>query len=619
MKLPLPTWTTPVGASIKTSYKLGELTPEFITIVGDAILVEAKTPADSGVFDIDVFFTDSISGVEKMDSFKLTVNCVKSIATKGTVANLDYFITEGSSTRQAAYSLSPSACPDQLVHSATIGGNALPSWISIDAKTGIVTVKEDDLKAKEGTYKVDLVATDPGTGVKSTGVSFDINLKCTKEIKLVSGSVETYSYKIDLDAPWTESKDLPTYTQSPAGCPTADIDLALKYVGSGSAPTFVKEADGKIKISTQDLKNEGLYKYKIVATDSVSGLSNDEDEFTVAVVTADVATDIVPDISTYIKDQEYMIGEKELLLDVPTYKVEPAGSDQNLEWKLGKSTPDFVTLVQDSTGVWKIRVKTDEAKGGLYTISLRLHEEFSDINKDTTFELKVGCVTALVLGRVKNVEYFIKDTAASRAPVTTITPSVCPQSGLVYSATVDGKALPSNIKLDAATGAITVDEQADWKATGSYTVEMTVEDKVTGVKATPKTFDVEVKCIKSIDIVKESVITDFTYAIDPSGKAVAKETGMPTFKQNPSECEANIFRSIVYTGAGAAPAHIKQVGSKLQVSTSDASHVGKFSYKIVAEDMDTKMTNESNEFAIEVKDRNIPTNIVLDSIPKATY
>jgi hypothetical protein len=98
----------------------------------------------------------------------------------------------------------------------------------------------------------------------------------------------------------------------------------------------------------------GVYDYKIVATDSLTGLVNQADVFQIAITPPTIATDLVIVVGSEISDLNYLVSEPAVLLSVPSYTFVPADADVWLDYTLGASTPSFVTVVQPTPGVFKV-------------------------------------------------------------------------------------------------------------------------------------------------------------------------------------------------------------------------------------------------------------------------
>ena len=74
----------PVNANTNCLHALGASTPAFVTLDGDPygspqIKVETTDVNDTGVYSIDVTYTDTFSGIQHTDTFELTVSCVSQI------------------------------------------------------------------------------------------------------------------------------------------------------------------------------------------------------------------------------------------------------------------------------------------------------------------------------------------------------------------------------------------------------------------------------------------------------------------------------------------------------------------------------------------------------------
>ena len=125
--------------------------------------------------------------------------------------------------------------------------------------------------------------TDPKTGVINSDLSIQVDVKCTKTIDIISGSITSVVYEIDLDQPWTLDTPLPVYQQNPSLCAVGTISLALVNT-DGATPAFISQVtltEENIRVATQIVGNVGTYNYKVVATDSLTLLTNEANTFPV--------------------------------------------------------------------------------------------------------------------------------------------------------------------------------------------------------------------------------------------------------------------------------------------------------------------------------------------------
>lgn len=211
----------PANANIKCKYTLGASTPAFVSLVGDlyalpVISIYTTDVTKTGVYSIDVIYTDEYSGLLRTDTFVLTVSCVRTISTSSSLTDVMYYISDPAITRNPSYVLTPAGCPNELTYQVTqADGSALPGSIVFSSSTKIISVYETNWLLT-ATYTIKVTVTDPKTSLQNSSITFVVTIKCTKSLDLISGSVASYSYKIDLDAPWTKDVALPTYQQNPA-------------------------------------------------------------------------------------------------------------------------------------------------------------------------------------------------------------------------------------------------------------------------------------------------------------------------------------------------------------------------------------------------------------------
>ena len=137
------------------------------------------------------------------------VKCVQSIAPTSALADVLYYITDQSITRTPLYTLTPSDCIYELTLAVTLSDNSpLPASITYSAPT--ISVYESNY-ALTNIYQVKVVATDPKTGITNSAISFNVTIKCTKSIDLISGALTNFSYRIVLSSPFDFAQSLPIY------------------------------------------------------------------------------------------------------------------------------------------------------------------------------------------------------------------------------------------------------------------------------------------------------------------------------------------------------------------------------------------------------------------------
>ncbi len=180
----------------------------------------------------------------------------------------------------------------------------------------------------------------------------------------------------------------------------------------------------------------------------------------------------------------YSIGSQKVALSAPQYDIFPQNADRQLVYSLDPSTPAFISLVPNASGVPTIEiVSSSNADLGVYTISIILKEVFSGVTVTESFQLTVSCVVSIAqYNVVPTVVYYIRDAdIVIPIPAYSITPNTCPNE-LVYTAALDdGSPLPNAINLvnQAGTNILKLSE-TDPSLTGVYMVRITVVDPKSG-------------------------------------------------------------------------------------------------------------------------------------------
>jgi len=146
-------------------------------------------------------------------------------------------------------------------------------------------------------------------------------------------------------------------------------------------PQFINEfPTSQLIVATQDANNAGTYNLKIKVLESISGLINDLDAFVLTVLKPIYTEQLILVPGTQINDLNYSINSPKVVLGAPQYGVYPANADKKLVYSLDPSTPAFVTLVPNASGVPTLEIISgSNADLGVYTISVIVTEFFSGV------------------------------------------------------------------------------------------------------------------------------------------------------------------------------------------------------------------------------------------------
>ncbi len=107
-------------------------------------------------------------------------------------------------------------------------------------------------------------------------------------------------------------------------------------------PAFITELPNQdIFIGSSDPTTEGVYNFRIIATDPLTGLQNNEVVFELTMIAIDDVTLIE---GTTIPDQIYKLNDPAIALTVPQYAVQPDVAESLSTYSLVELTPDFITL-----------------------------------------------------------------------------------------------------------------------------------------------------------------------------------------------------------------------------------------------------------------------------------
>lgn len=139
------------------------------------------------------------------------MSCVQQINIPTALTDVEYFITDAAILRYPTFLLTPTDCPNELVYVVTQQNDlVLPGSIVFNNNRSnpIISVEEQNY-ALTAVYQVKVVVTDPKTSITNSEYLFKVTIKCTKTVDISSGTILDFSYRIDLDAPWSKLVPVP--------------------------------------------------------------------------------------------------------------------------------------------------------------------------------------------------------------------------------------------------------------------------------------------------------------------------------------------------------------------------------------------------------------------------
>ena len=86
-----------------------------------------------------------------------------------------------------------------------------------------------------------------------------------------------------------------------------------------------------------------------------------------------------------IADQVYKVGATAIVLDVPLYSLTPSYADSKFFYTLIAPTPSFVTLLGAGDETSDVKIETTNFADVVYTVTIQVFEEYSQITKTLTF------------------------------------------------------------------------------------------------------------------------------------------------------------------------------------------------------------------------------------------
>lgn len=174
-----------------------------------------------------------------------------------------------------------------------------------------------------GVYQVRVTVTDPKTALVNSSLLIDVTILCTKQISLVTNLIPATSvYTINKSNLLTTVHPLPVYEPTPNNCNSLALSYQVELNPVSTFPGFITETPtSQIEIASTDPLDANVYNFRLVVTDTLTGLSNNVVLFEVDVVAISALT---LNTVTAVADQVYKVNDAEIVLPVPLYSQTPA-------------------------------------------------------------------------------------------------------------------------------------------------------------------------------------------------------------------------------------------------------------------------------------------------------
>ncbi|MDN5216902.1 putative Ig domain-containing protein, partial [Fulvivirgaceae bacterium BMA12] len=394
------------------------------------ITVNDATQVADGTYAVDITTTDADGGV--------TTQTVSIVIDPDTEAVYTVNAAQNEDSYSNGDQLASVADTDGAIMSAVIASGSLPSWMSLNATTGEITVN-DATQVADGTYAVDITTTDADGGVTTQTVSIVIDPD-TEAVYTVNAAQNEDSY--------SNGDQL-------ASVADADGAITSAVIASGSLPGWMSlnATTGEITVNDATQVADGTYAVDITTTDADGGVTTQ----TVSIV-IDPDTEAVYTVNAAQNEDSYSNGDQ--LASVAdtdgaiTNAVIASGSLpswMSLNATTGEITVNDATQVAD--GTYAVDITTTDADGGVTTQTVSIV-----INADTEAVYTVNAAQ-------NEDSYSNGDQLAS----------VADADGAITSAVIASGSLPGWMSLNATTGEITVND-ATQVADGNYTVDITTTD-----------------------------------------------------------------------------------------------------------------------------------------------
>jgi len=121
-----------------------------------------------------------------------------------------------------------------------------------------------------------------------------------------------------LDVPWELTIPVPTYRPFPTQCTVGTYALEVVFSEGGSFPIWItKNPTELIHVATQTVSLVENYNFKVVATESITGLKNDLNSFVASILIPIYTTSFAILPGTEINNLTYLVAAAGVLLNAP--------------------------------------------------------------------------------------------------------------------------------------------------------------------------------------------------------------------------------------------------------------------------------------------------------------
>ncbi len=419
----------------------GGLLPAWLSIdANSGILSGTPVSGDVGVLTVDVRATDG-TGASAVSSFQLTVNFQNDAPVVATpIAN-----TSTAEDAVFSYDASNNFSDPDATHGDTLlfaatqsGGTPLPSWLSIDPSTGVLsgTPTNDDV----GVLTIDVRATD--TSDASTVASFQLTVTNTNDAPVVVTPIANTNTAEDATFNYDVSGN---FSDVDAG---DTLSFSATLSGGGALPSWlsVNPTTGVLS-GTPDNGDLGVLDIDVRATDG-SG-ANITSSFQLTVTNTNDAPVVVTPITntSTAEDAVFNYDVSSNFNDIDTGDTLTFSATLNG----GGALPSWLSL-NPTTGVLSGTPGNDDV--GVIDIDVRATDG-SGANTTSSFQLTVNNTndSPVVVTPIANTS--TAEDAVFNYDVSSNFNDVDVGDTLTFSATLNGGgALPSWLSLDTATGVL---------------------------------------------------------------------------------------------------------------------------------------------------------------------
>ena len=236
----------------------------------------------------------------------------------------------------------------------------------------------------------------------SAFIPFTITIKCTKKITVANNPLMPLQYNVGTDLLEVVELQLPSYAPFPPGCAYGIFTFELFYLNNAAVafPGFISQfPTAKIVVATQETTYLGSNQFRIVSTDPLTGLKNDE-----VITKVDLfcqTLELVCQKSGFDGNIKYTPGLEGIKqISLPAYDFVPARCTESYTTEIvpiarnlqaSTTLPNWIWLSDDQKSfyIWSM----DTSLSGTFGFKIRTKiPKYNVVNEELKFTISFDCV-----------------------------------------------------------------------------------------------------------------------------------------------------------------------------------------------------------------------------------